>query len=60
MGKRRKVAVWWMRAHGEYVLRPPGWKPGHGEIVFTQQSQMMDFARASRLMLKQLKVEVRA
>lgn len=53
MGTKRRIAEWWMRRPGEFVLRPPGWKPGDGDIVFTQQSQMMEFARASRLVLKQ-------
>lgn len=52
MGKKRRIATWWMRRPGEFVVRPPGWKPGDGDIVFTQQSQMMEFARASRLVLR--------
>jgi hypothetical protein len=52
MGTRRKTATWRMRRRGEYVVTPPGWKAERdGELVFTDQGQMMEFARASRLVL---------
>lgn len=52
MGTRRKVATWRMRRRGEFVVTPPGWKADRdGELVFTDQGQMMEFARASRLVL---------
>lgn len=53
MGTKRRVATWYMRRKGEFVVKPPHWKPTDGDIVFTNQNQMMEFARASKLMLKQ-------
>ena len=52
MGTRRKTATWRMRRRGEYVVTPSGWKSERdGELVFTDQGQMMEFARAARLVL---------
>lgn len=53
MGTRRKVCLWRQRRPHEFVVKPPHWKPADGDIVFTNQGQMMEFARASKLMLKQ-------
>ena len=54
MGTKRRVAVWFQRRKGEYVVLPPGWKRRDGELVFTTQGQMVAFARASKLMLRQV------
>lgn len=54
MGTKRRVATWYQRRKGEYVVLPPGWKPRDGELVFTTQGQMMAFAKASKLMLRQV------
>ena len=52
MGTRRRTATWRMRRRGEYVVTPSGWKSERdGELVFTDQGQMMEFARAARLIL---------
>lgn len=53
MGTRRKVCVWYKRRKHEYVVEPPGWKPRDGDIVFSDQNQMMSFAHASKLVLKE-------
>lgn len=53
MGTRRKVATWYIRRPGEFVVFPPGWGKNPG-LVFSKQSQMLEFARASRLVLKQV------
>ena len=55
MGTKRKVCIWWERRKGELVAQPPGWKPSDGTIVFSKQSQLLEFARASGLMLSQRK-----
>lgn len=52
MGTRRKVAIWFKRGRKEYVVMPPGWKPKEGFIVFSDKAQMIEFARASGLVLK--------
>ena len=52
MGTKRRVCLWYRRQKGEYVVKPPGWKPEHGDLVFTDKAQMIDFARASKLMLR--------
>lgn len=57
MGTRRKVATWREIRKGEYLVRPAGWKPNHGDIVFTDRGDMLRFARASRMMLKQIGLE---
>ncbi len=54
VGTRRKVATWYIRRPGEFVVIPPGWRKNDPGLVFTKQSQMLEFARASRLMLKQV------
>lgn len=51
MGTRRKVAVWYMRRPGEYVVIPPGWRTEY--LIFQNRRQMVEFARASRLILKE-------
>ena len=58
MGTKRKVALWYERRRGEYVVLPPNWKPkDDGSIVFTDRGQMLAFARASRLVLRQVGLE---
>lgn len=51
MGTRRKVAVWYMRRPGEYVVIPPGWRAEY--LIFQNRRQMVEFARAARLILKE-------
>lgn len=53
MGTKRRVATWYKRRRGEFVVRTPNWKPKDGDIVFTDQDQMIKFARAARLVLKE-------
>ena len=54
MGTKRKVALWWRRRRNEYVVLPPGWKPEkHGEITFASLDLMVEFARASGLILRE-------
>lgn len=54
MGTKRRVAVWYQRRKGEFVVIPPNWKARDGELVFTTQGQMMAFAKASKLILRQV------
>lgn len=51
MGTRRKVVLWKKTRWGFTVI-PPGWKPKDGEITFSTQQQMIDFARSMRAVLK--------
>lgn len=53
MGTKRRVAIWYKRGHGEYCVIPPGWKPRDGDIVFSKKTQLIDFARASGLILRE-------
>ena len=53
MGTKRRIAEWWVRSKGEYVVAPAGWKPRDGEIVFTEKKDMLGFARAARLILRE-------
>lgn len=53
MGTKRRVCIWYMRNKSEYVVQPPGWKPMEGDIVFAHRDQMIKFARAARLVLKE-------
>ena len=53
MGTKRKVCVWWREGKHEYVCEPPGWKPKYGIISFADKQDMLSFARASRLMLRE-------
>ena len=52
MGTKAKKAIWFCRGKREYHVMPPGWKPSQGDIVFSSWEQMLEFARASRLILK--------
>lgn len=52
MGTRRRTAAWHVRRRGEYVVIPAGSKPERdGTLVFPDQQAMMNFARASRLVM---------
>lgn len=51
MGTRRKVAVWYMRGPREYVVNIPG-PTASVDHVFPTRKDMLEAARASRLMLK--------
>lgn len=53
MGTKRRVCIWHQRRKNEYLVEPPGWKPEDGDIIFSNQGQMLEFARASRLVLKE-------
>ena len=53
MGTRRRVCEWWQAGKSEYFCRPAGWRPKDGDIVFTDQGQMIKFARAGRMILKE-------
>ena len=54
MGTRRRVAAWYVRRPGEFVVVLPGQKKNDPELVFSKQSQMVEFARASKLVLRQV------
>ena len=53
MGTKRRVCVWEQRGSREFAVEPPGWRPKDGDIIFTKRSQMLDFARAAGLILKE-------
>lgn len=54
MGTRRKVAIWWAQGPGVFRVIAPGMgKAKDVELTFTKQSQMLEFARSARLILKQ-------
>ncbi len=56
MGTRRRVAIWFIRRHGEYVILSYPGKPKNLDCVFPSQNEMLAFARSARLMLKQVGV----
>jgi hypothetical protein len=60
MGTRRKVAVWYTRRKGEYVILLPGRKKDDAELVFSRHSDMMEAARASRCILRDVGRRVEA
>ena len=60
MGTRRKVAVWYTRRKGEYVMILPGHKKKDHEVVFSKQSEMMEAARASGCILRDVGRRVEA
>ena len=53
MGTRRKVAVWFLRRKGEYVILDYPGKPKNFDCVFHSQNDMMEFARSAKLILKE-------
>lgn len=54
MGTKRRVCIWWMRGDGEYVAVPAGWNvKKFGEFLFRDRGQLLKFARASKLILKE-------
>ena len=53
MGTRRKVAVWYLRRRGEYVILSYPGKPKNLDCVFHTQNDMMEFARSAGLILKE-------
>jgi len=56
MGTRRKVCIWYKRRRGEYVAIYPG-QPKNTENVFPDQGSLVEFARASGLVLKERVVQ---
>lgn len=58
MGTRRKVCIWYKRRKNEYVAIYPG-QPKNTENVFPDQGSLVEFARASRLVLKERVQNVR-
>ena len=56
MGTRRKVCIWYKRRRGEYIAIYPG-QPKNTETVFPDQGALVEFARASRLVLKERVVQ---
>lgn len=56
MGTRRRVAIWYVRRRGEFVVKPQGKGYGKAELVFPSQTEMLSFARSARLVLKQVGV----
>lgn len=52
MGTRRRVALWYMRRRGEYVVNVPG-PTTRVDHVFPNRQMMLDAARAARLILKE-------
>ena len=52
MGTHRRVAIWYIRRRGEYVMMMPGHK--NAEMVFTNQQDMQEAAKASKLILRQV------
>lgn len=53
MGTRRRVCLWWQRGRHDYVVEPPNWKPKDGTMCFAHKSDMIPFAQAARLILKE-------
>lgn len=53
MGTRRKVAVWYLRRRGEYVIADYPGKPKNLDCVFNSQNDMVEFARSAGLILKE-------
>ena len=53
MGTKARKCIWWQRGKRDYIVEPPGWKPKHGIISFVDKEGMIEFARASKLVLKQ-------
>lgn len=52
MGTKRRVCVWYRRKRNEYVAVYPG-QPKNTETVFPSQDALIEFARASGLVLKE-------
>lgn len=51
MGTKRKIAEWHMKGK-LFVVRPPDW-PKNTEVTFTKQGQMIAYAQAAGLILKE-------
>lgn len=50
MGSKRRVAIWYYRGR-EYVVMLPGWEH-KVDLVFGQQSEMIDWAHSNNYVLK--------
>ena len=57
MGSKRRVAIWYVRKKNEYVILDYPGKPKNFDCVFHSQNDMMEFARASGLVLKERVVQ---
>ena len=57
MGSKRRVAIWRIRKKGEYVILDYPGKPKNFDCVFRSQNDMVEFARASGLVLKERVVQ---
>ena len=53
MGTRRKVAIWFLRRKGEYIILSYPGKPKNFDCVFHSQNDMVMFARNAKLILKE-------
>lgn len=53
MGTKRKVAIWFLRRRGEYVILSYPGKPKNVDHIFNSQFDMMEFARSAGLILKE-------
>jgi len=53
MGTKRKVAIWFLRRRGEYIILSYPGKPKNFDCVFHSQFDMMEFARSAGLILKE-------
>lgn len=58
VGSKRRVAIWYIRNKGEYVVIPPH-KPKNIDYIFCNQRDMLEFARASHFVLKERVQNVR-
>lgn len=50
MGTNIRFAVWYKRGR-IFIVRPPGW-PKNVDLSFTDQGDMMEWAKAEHVMLK--------
>lgn len=52
MATKRRTAAWY-RMGRDYIVRPANWYKGT-MIIFSTQADMLEWARASRVMLKEV------
>lgn len=53
MGTKRRVCLWYQRGKHDYVVEPPNWKPKNGITSFAHKKDMISFAQAAKLVLKE-------
>lgn len=53
MGTKRRVCIWYQRGKHDYVVEPPNWKPKDGITSFAHKRDMIMFAEAAKLILKE-------